>query len=68
MKDLEELDGLVKSVGRQFESLESSVKTFLLSMTERMKKMVSQRPAMDLVQYIEKDAHEIVSALSQKPP
>uniref|UniRef100_A0A0D3FCR8 RING-type domain-containing protein n=1 Tax=Oryza barthii TaxID=65489 RepID=A0A0D3FCR8_9ORYZ len=30
-KDLEELDVLVKSVGRQFESLESSLKTFLLS-------------------------------------
>lgn len=68
-KDLEELDVLVKSVGRQFESLESSLKTFLLSMTERMKMMATQLPAaMDLVQYLEKDVHDIISALSQKPP
>uniref|UniRef100_A0A0D9Z0Y3 RING-type domain-containing protein n=1 Tax=Oryza glumipatula TaxID=40148 RepID=A0A0D9Z0Y3_9ORYZ len=68
-KDLEELDVLVKSVGRQFESLESSLKSFLLSMTERMKMMATQLPAaMDLVQYLEKDVHDIISALSQKPP
>uniref|UniRef100_A0A0E0J4S3 Uncharacterized protein n=1 Tax=Oryza nivara TaxID=4536 RepID=A0A0E0J4S3_ORYNI len=53
----------------QFESLESSLKTFLLSMTERMKMMATQLPAaMDLVQYLEKDVHDIMSALSQKPP